>query len=48
MATEYKVMLLNAGSSVLRFTPSLVITEEEIIQGMERFAKAVAKIVINK
>lgn len=47
-AAEFNVMILNAGPSVLRFTPSLVITEEEIMQGMQRFAKAVAKIATQK
>lgn len=47
-ATEFKVMILNAGTSVLRFTPSLVISDEEIIQGMARFAKAVEKLVNSK
>lgn len=45
VATEFKVMILNAGTSVLRFTPSLVISDEEIKEGMQRFAKAVAKVV---
>lgn len=45
VATEFKVMILNAGTSVLRFTPSLVISDEEIQEGMQRFAKAVAKVV---
>ncbi|QYN45066.1 MULTISPECIES: aspartate aminotransferase family protein [unclassified Gilliamella] len=44
-ATEFKVMILNAGPNVLRFTPSLIITEEEIKEGMTRFAKAVEKVV---
>ncbi|RKS85760.1 acetylornithine aminotransferase /succinyldiaminopimelate aminotransferase [Orbus hercynius] len=44
VATSFKVMILNAGASVLRFTPSLVITDEEIKEGMQRFAKAVAQI----
>lgn len=45
VATEFKVMILNAGTCVLRFTPSLVISDEEIQEGMQRFAKAVAKVV---
>lgn len=45
VATEYKVMILNAGSNVLRFTPSLIISEDEIQEGMNRFAKAVEKVV---
>jgi len=38
-------MILNAGPNVLRFTPSLIISEEEIREGMMRFAKAVEKVV---
>lgn len=45
VATEFKVMILNAGSNVLRFTPSLIISEEEIQEGMIRFTKAVEKVV---
>ncbi|WP_392566222.1 aspartate aminotransferase family protein [Utexia brackfieldae] len=45
VAAEFKVLILNAGPNILRFTPSLVITDEEIKDGMNRFAKAVAKIV---
>jgi len=44
-ATEFKVMILNAGTDVLRFTPSLVISDEEIKEGMQRLAKAVKKVV---
>lgn len=46
MATDFNVMILNAGPNVLRFTPSLIISEDEITQGMRRFAKAV-EIVVN-
>ncbi|OTQ33065.1 bifunctional succinylornithine transaminase/acetylornithine transaminase [Gilliamella apicola] len=45
VATEFRVMILNAGPNVLRFTPSLIISEEEIREGMMRFAKAVEKVV---
>ncbi|MBI0103784.1 aspartate aminotransferase family protein [Gilliamella sp. W8145] len=45
VATEYKVMILNAGPNVLRFTPSLIISEDEIKEGMNRFGKAVEKVV---
>ena len=45
VATEYKVMILNAGTNVLRFTPSLIISEDEIKEGMNRFSKAVEKVV---
>ncbi|MFY8273695.1 aspartate aminotransferase family protein [Pseudoalteromonas sp. SSDWG2] len=39
------LMSLVAGAEVVRFTPSLVITEEEIREGMSRFEKAVASLV---
>ncbi len=39
------VMTLVAGASIVRFAPSLVIPNEDIIEGMARFEKAVAKIV---
>ncbi|OCG02172.1 bifunctional acetylornithine/succinyldiaminopimelate transaminase [Gilliamella sp. wkB112] len=45
VATDFKVMILNAGPNVLRFTPSLIITEDEINEGMIRFTKAVEKVV---
>ena len=45
IATENKVMILNAGPNVLRFTPSLIISEDEIKEGMNRFSKAVEKVV---
>lgn len=45
IATDFKVMILNAGPNVLRFTPSLIIEENEIKEGMSRFAKAVEKVV---
>jgi len=39
------VMVLMAGYDVVRFAPSLVIPDADIIEGMARFAKAVAKVV---
>ncbi|OCG07563.1 bifunctional succinylornithine transaminase/acetylornithine transaminase [Gilliamella sp. wkB178] len=45
VAADFKVMILNAGPNVLRFTPSLIITEDEINEGMVRFTKAVEKVV---
>lgn len=38
------VMVLMAGYDVVRFAPSLVIPEQDIIEGMARFAKAVASV----
>jgi acetylornithine/N-succinyldiaminopimelate aminotransferase len=37
--------VLNAGPDVMRFAPSLVIEEQDIDDGMNRFASAVKKIV---
>ncbi len=42
---EQGLMSLVAGADVVRFTPSLVISEEEIREGMARFEKAVASLV---
>ncbi|MEC8327199.1 MAG: aspartate aminotransferase family protein [Pseudomonadota bacterium] len=42
---EHGVMALVAGADVIRFTPSLVIPEADIREGMARFAKAVAQVV---
>jgi acetylornithine/N-succinyldiaminopimelate aminotransferase len=39
------LMILVAGANVLRFTPSLVIPNEDIIEALSRFEKAVSKIV---
>ncbi|NOU51052.1 aspartate aminotransferase family protein [Pseudoalteromonas sp. JBTF-M23] len=41
------VMSLVAGADVVRFTPSLVIPEADIREGMARFEKAVASVVAN-
>jgi len=39
------VMTLIAGANIVRFAPSLVIPDEDIIEGLARFEKAIAKIV---
>ena len=39
------VMTLVAGANIIRFAPSLIIPEEDIIEGLARFETAVAKIV---
>ncbi|HCI6114257.1 MAG: aspartate aminotransferase family protein [Klebsiella quasipneumoniae] len=44
-AAEAGVMVLNAGSDVMRFVPSLIIEEQDIAEGMARFAQAVAKVI---
>ncbi|MBQ4850151.1 aspartate aminotransferase family protein [Pseudoalteromonas sp. MMG012] len=46
-ATQEGVMSLVAGADVVRFTPSLVIPEADIREGMARFEKAVANVVAN-
>lgn len=38
------VMTLVAGANIVRFAPSLVIPNEDIVEGLARFEKAVAKI----
>ncbi|PKG57708.1 aspartate aminotransferase family protein [Shewanella sp. GutDb-MelDb] len=42
---EEGVMSLVAGANVVRFTPSLVIPEADIAEGLARFERAVAKVV---
>ncbi|HBX7750853.1 TPA: aspartate aminotransferase family protein [Klebsiella pneumoniae] len=44
-ATDAGVMVLNAGPDVMRFVPSLIIDEQDITEGMARFAQAVAKVI---
>lgn len=44
-AAEQGLMALVAGVNVVRFAPSLVITEQDIQDGMDRFEKAVAQVV---
>lgn len=44
-AADAGVMVLNAGPDVMRFVPSLVIEEQDIAEGMARFAQAVAKVI---
>ncbi|HLV48311.1 MAG TPA: aspartate aminotransferase family protein, partial [Aliidiomarina sp.] len=39
------LMVLVAGTDVVRFTPSLIVPEGDIAEGMARFEKAVAKVV---
>lgn len=46
-AADEQLMCLVAGANVIRFTPSLIITDEEIQQGLVRFERAVAKVVSN-
>ncbi|SFC52955.1 aspartate aminotransferase family protein [Pseudoalteromonas denitrificans] len=44
-ATAHGLMSLVAGADVVRFTPSLVIPDTDIREGMARFEKAVADVV---
>ncbi|HEX5792036.1 MAG TPA: aminotransferase class III-fold pyridoxal phosphate-dependent enzyme, partial [Rheinheimera sp.] len=44
-AADQGVMALVAGTSVVRFAPSLVIPDADIIEGLARFEQAVAKVV---
>ncbi len=44
-AADAGVMVLNAGLDVMRFVPSLIIDEQDITEGMARFAQAVAKVI---
>jgi len=39
------IMLLGCGESVIRFSPPLVMTEEEADKGLERFEEAVKRVV---
>jgi acetylornithine/N-succinyldiaminopimelate aminotransferase len=45
LAEEAGVMVLIAGPNVMRLAPSLLISEADIAEGMERFAKAVEQFV---
>lgn len=44
-AADEGTMVLVAGPSVIRFTPSLIIPEQDIAEGLARFERAVAKLV---
>jgi acetylornithine/N-succinyldiaminopimelate aminotransferase len=44
-AAEHGLMALVAGADVVRFAPSLVITADDIRQGMQRFEQAVQQVV---
>lgn len=46
-AAEHGLMVLIAGADVVRFTPSLVIPEADIAEGLQRFEKAVEQVVNN-
>ena len=44
-SAEHGLMILIAGADVVRFTPSLIIPEADIAEGMQRFEKAIAQVV---
>lgn len=44
-AIAHKVMILTAGTSVLRFTPSLLIDEDEIKEGIARLSQAIKQVI---
>lgn len=44
-SAEFGLFVLMAGTDVVRFAPSLVIPDADIIEGMARFEQAVAKVV---
>ena len=44
-AAEHGLLILSAGSDVLRFTPSLIIPEQDVQQGMTKLHQAIAQIM---
>ena len=42
---DEQLMVLIAGANVVRFAPSLVISREDVTEGLARFERAVAKVV---
>lgn len=44
-AAKHGLMMLNAGADVMRFTPSLIITQEELQEGMVALKAAIAEFV---
>ena len=44
-AAEHGLLVLSAGSDVLRFTPSLIISEQDVQQGMAKLHQAIAQII---
>ncbi|MEQ4924488.1 bifunctional acetylornithine/succinyldiaminopimelate transaminase [Proteus hauseri] len=45
LAAQHGLMMLNAGADVMRFTPSLIITQDELQEGMLALKAAVAEFV---
>jgi len=44
-AAEHGLLVLSAGSDVLRFTPSLIISEQDVQQGMAKLHRSIAQII---
>jgi len=44
-AEQEALMVLQAGADVVRFAPSLVIEDADIDEGLERFERAIARLV---
>ncbi|QPN90834.1 bifunctional acetylornithine/succinyldiaminopimelate transaminase [Proteus vulgaris] len=45
LAAKHGLMMLNAGADVMRFTPSLIITQEELQEGMVALKATIAEFV---
>ncbi|WP_193015810.1 bifunctional acetylornithine/succinyldiaminopimelate transaminase [Proteus sp. FME41] len=45
LAAKHGLMMLNAGADVMRFTPSLIITQEEVQEGMVALKAAIAEFI---
>lgn len=48
LASEEGVLVLVAGLNVVRFAPSLIINDDEIDEGLNRLARAIARFVANQ
>ncbi|MDU4095198.1 MAG: aminotransferase class III-fold pyridoxal phosphate-dependent enzyme, partial [Pantoea sp.] len=44
-AAEQGVMVLIAGANVMRFAPSLIISEQDVQEGLARFERACASVI---
>lgn len=44
-AAEHGLLVLSAGSDVLRFTPSLIISKQDVQEGMAKLHRAIAQII---
>ena len=44
-AAEQGLLILSAGSDVLRFTPSLIISQQDVQQGMAKLHQAIAQLI---